>query len=367
MKKLLAVLCTVAIAVSIAGCQNVKSPESSANSSASSVSEASSQDSTSKEEVSSVINSVVESSNEESSKEESKIENSSGSEHSLDYVGDTYKISANEKWESISIPGADCAFQYVNDPQTVVSVVKIDASEKAITLEKFRDNWAEQIVNKDYTIITKETTTFKNMNAYLLEASKDDSSGMILRELMFMPGKTIYSFNIAYAKNNYDKVKDEIDKVLDSFELNEPTIDYVGKTFKISANEKWTATSSEGSDCAFTYNNEGTELENNVTIGVQSLNADDSADSKEIAQNVIDGYKERGYSSSEIEEMTFKGMKAYCFDIEFGITNGVMVKEILFKSDNNILYMFHIGCSKSDYDKVKDEIDKVLDTFELIG
>ncbi len=360
MKKLLVALCTVAIAVSIAGCQNVKSPESSAADSSSTSGEVTSQSSI-PEESSSSVSEVT---------SQSSISEESSSNDSLDefcYNGDNYKISANENWESLSIQGADCAFQYVNDPQTVVSVVKIDASEKAITLEKFRDNWAEQIVNKGYTIITNETTTFKNMNAYLIEASKDDSSGMILRELMFMPGKTIYSFNIAYAKNNYDKVKDEIDKVLDSFELNEPTIDYVGKTFKISANEKWTATSSEGSDCAFTYNNEGTELENNVTIGVQSLNADDSADSKEIAQNVIDGYKERGYSSSEIEEMTFKGMKAYCFDIEFGSTNGVMLKEILFKSDNNILYMFHIGCSKSDYDKVKDEIDKVLDTFELIG
>ena len=359
-KKLLAVLCIVAIAVSVAGCQNDKSPELSVADSSSTSGEVTSQSSISEESSSSVSEMTSQSGiSEESSSNDSLDE--------FDYIGDNYKISANENWKSLSLPGADCAFQYVNDPQTVVSVVKIDASEKAITLEKFCDNWAEQIINKGYTIVTNEPTTFKNMNAYLLEASKDDSSGMILRELMFIPGKSIYSFNIAYAKNNYDMVKDEIDKVLDSFELKEPTLDYVGKTFKISANEKWTATSSEGSDCAFTYNNAGTGLENNVTIGVQSLNADDSADSKEIAQNIIDSYKERGYSSSEIEEMTFKGMKAYCFDIEFDSTNGVMLKEILLKSDNNVIYMFHIGCSKNDYDNVKDEIDKVLDTFEIIG
>ncbi len=237
MKKLLAALCAIAVVVSMAGCQNVKISVSTSDSS-SSASESSAENSSSESEISSVAN-VIESSEEESSEEESSVEESSEAESSkdessdesssaeskldLNYVGDTYKISANDKWEATTTSGTDCAFKYIAktglEQGTVLGVQTITAGIDTFTLDEFVDAMLSQYETMDFVVVAKEKTTFKNMDAYLIEVSSEDMDGMILRQIMFKTDKALYVFHITYVKSVYDNVKDEIDEVLNTFEL----------------------------------------------------------------------------------------------------------------------------------------------------
>ena len=247
MKKLLAALCAVAVVISMAGCQNVKISVSTSDSS-SSAGESSAQNSSSEAEISSAVN-IIESSEEESSQAESSTEESSETESSTEessetessteessdesssaesklslyYVGDTYKINANDKWEATTTSGTDCAFKYIAkaglEQGTIIGVQTITAGISTFTLDEFAETMATQYETMDFKVVTNEKTTFKNMDAYLLEVSSEDMDEMILRQIMIKTDKALYVFHITYVDSVYDNVKNDIDEVLNTFEL----------------------------------------------------------------------------------------------------------------------------------------------------
>ena len=244
MKKLTAIICIIAAAAILSGCQNstIKVPDSNSKTSTSEKADVESENkSESEDESSSPVDSREESSEDESQNisepEQTSAptivtnpQQSSSSVASatpepdgnmLTFTEDTFSISADAtKWEEESSEYYSVYLRHALDESIYVGIQVIYIGTSTTTPQEFGE---ETIANFPENYVIEETNTiyFKDHEAYNIVASLDaDDTTVYVEQLIFIENGYVYSLAATYLDDtNEDYINDMLD-VFNSFNFS---------------------------------------------------------------------------------------------------------------------------------------------------
>ena len=144
---------------------------------------------------------------------------------------------------------------------------------------------------------------------------------------------------------------------------------YNGTNYKITVNDKWTILEENtGGECAFTYNDEElgeTDVPTSIGVSVQDFPQDTTFD--DLINQTRSGYE--SVKEVTIESQSFvKVCGIDGVELKLKIVGGDVdvVLDQRFVEKDGKLFMLNITYMPDRYEQVKDEIDAVLSTFEIL-
>lgn len=144
---------------------------------------------------------------------------------------------------------------------------------------------------------------------------------------------------------------------------------YNGTNYNLTVNDKWTIMEKNtGGECAFTYNDEELgDYDIPTSIGVSVVDFPQNTTFDELINQTRKGYE--SVEGATIESQSFVevcGIDGVMFKMKFEQDQLVTILEQKLVEKDGKLFMINVTYMPDRYDAVKDEINAVLDTLEIL-